>query len=217
VRGEAAYTLALLLAQDANYWTARLDPAAAVRKVKEAEDLLEKVAARYADVWHRQQMTLGTLARKELHGVRHLSVGKEAPDAAGEDLGGKVHRLSDYRGKVVLLNFWSSSCVPCLRLIPHERELVQRLEGKPFVLLGVHPAADVEQLKQVVKKEGVTWPSISQEEFWRWDVHGLPALYLLDGRGVIRARFPGEPGGGLLDQMVERLVREAEASGRRVK
>jgi len=66
---------------------------------------LEKVAADYADLpWYRG--TLGEKAKGEIHEVKHLSVGKMAPEVAGEDVDGVAFTLADYRGKVVLLDFW---------------------------------------------------------------------------------------------------------------
>jgi thiol-disulfide isomerase/thioredoxin len=53
------------------------------------------------------------------------------PDLAGEDLDGVAFKLSDYRGKVVLLDFWAHWCGHCMEVVPHERSMVERLAGKP--------------------------------------------------------------------------------------
>jgi hypothetical protein len=73
---------------------------------KEAESLFEEAAAKYAAVKLPGGGTAGEKARAELHEVRHIVPGKEAPDIEGEDQDGKRFRLSDYRGKVVLIDFW---------------------------------------------------------------------------------------------------------------
>ena len=75
--------------------------------VKEAEAVFERAAAQYGDVKLPYGGTVGERAKVELFEIRHLSVGKEAPDIEGEDQDGKPLKLSDYRGKVVLLDFWS--------------------------------------------------------------------------------------------------------------
>jgi AhpC/TSA family len=72
---------------------------------KEAEALFEQAAEQYGDV-KIPEGTVGEKAKAELFEIRHLSVGKEAPDIEGEDQDGKHFKLSDYRGKVVLLDFW---------------------------------------------------------------------------------------------------------------
>jgi hypothetical protein len=82
----------------------RQDRAAAMRDV---EAIYEQAAQRFGDVALPGGETVGERAKAELFGIRHLSVGKEAPDIEGEDQDGKRFKLSDYRGKVVLLDFWS--------------------------------------------------------------------------------------------------------------
>jgi hypothetical protein len=83
---------------------AKLDVAAAQAAT---EKLLERVVAEYADVKYNSS-TLGAAAKNDLHEMRDLSVGKVAPDIAAEDIHGTAFKLSDYRGKVVLLDFWGN-------------------------------------------------------------------------------------------------------------
>src|SRR5262249_23636784 len=78
---------------------------------KEIETLFDRAAEKYADVkipvtYFGSGGTVGKKAAEELFQIRHLAVGKEAPDIEGEDQDGKPFKLSDYRGKVVLLDFW---------------------------------------------------------------------------------------------------------------
>jgi hypothetical protein len=75
---------------------------------KEVESLFKRVAAKYADLTDPRQRKMGDVANKELYEIRNLAVGKVAPDITGEDIDGKKFRLSDYRGKVVLLDFWGN-------------------------------------------------------------------------------------------------------------
>jgi hypothetical protein len=74
---------------------------------KEVEALFERAVKDYSDVKLPGGDTAAERARVELFGIRNLSVGKQAPDIEGEDQDGKRFKLSDYRGKVVLLDFWS--------------------------------------------------------------------------------------------------------------
>jgi hypothetical protein len=75
--------------------------------IAEVETLFERAAEKYGDVKPPFGDTIGAQAKLELHELRHLSVGKAAPDIEGEDQNGKRFKLSDYRGKVVFLYFWS--------------------------------------------------------------------------------------------------------------
>jgi len=75
--------------------------------VRESEAFFERAAEQYGDVKLPYADTVGVKAKSDQHEIRHLSVGKEAPDIDGEDQDGKRFKLSDYRGKAVLLYFWS--------------------------------------------------------------------------------------------------------------
>lgn len=75
-------------------------------KPAEAEKRFEEVVSDYADVNGSYRGTLGDAARAQLHEARNLVVGKVAPDIEGEDVDGKTFKLSEYRGKVVVLDFW---------------------------------------------------------------------------------------------------------------
>jgi hypothetical protein len=77
------------------------------KRRQEGEKLLEEAADKYAEVKTAFDGTVGGKARSELFDLRSLSVGKAAPEVEGTDQDGKHFRLSDYRGKVVLLDFWS--------------------------------------------------------------------------------------------------------------
>jgi len=161
----------------------------------EAENLLEAILDRYHDVQDGENKSLGDWAGHELFEIRHLAIGKVAPEIVGEDIDGKPMKLSDYRGKVVVLNFWSHrGCSVCRTLYPHDRSLVERLRGKPFALLGINCDAKREDVKAAMRDGQVTWRA-----WWdgddtgspihdRWNIRGWPTIYVLDGKGVIRFR-----------------------------
>ena len=87
--------VAALLAQDPDQAT------------KEAEAVFERSIEKYGDVKVPYGDTVAAKAKTELHGIRRLAVGKEAPAMEGRDQEGKEFKLSDYRGQVVMLYFWS--------------------------------------------------------------------------------------------------------------
>jgi peroxiredoxin len=122
-----------------------------------------------------------------------LAVGQTAPEIQGEDLNGKRMKLSDFRGKVVLLMFWGSWCKVCMAEVPHEQELLQRWGGQGFAVVGVNSDEDRAAARRACADKGLTWRS-----FWdrspegpvirRWNVHRWPTLYLIDAAGVIRCK-----------------------------
>ncbi len=79
----------------------------AVKAEKEAAEILDRVVKDFADV-KGGRSTLGEVAQGDLHEIRDLVVGKVAPDIEAEDLNGTKFKLSGYRGKVILLDFWGN-------------------------------------------------------------------------------------------------------------
>src|SRR5262249_39636236 len=101
-------------------------------------------------------------------------------------------------------------------MIPHERSLVNRLQDKPFVLLGVNSDRDPAKLKKDLKENQVTWRSFQNQRkegkaiAEEWNVQGWPTLYLIDHHGVIKKKWLGSPSTEVLDQEVEKLVQAAD-------
>jgi len=101
-------------------------------------------------------------------------------------------------------------------MIPHERSLVSKLNGKPFVLIGVNSDKDPKKLEQDLKDNQVTWRSFQNQRKEaqpianEWNVRGWPTLYLIDHKGVIKKKWLGSPGNEVLDKEVEKLVAAAE-------
>jgi hypothetical protein len=106
-------------------------------------------------------------------------------------------------------------------MYPHERSLVQKMETKPFVLLGINSDPSKEVLKKVIADEKMTWRSwwdggnTSGPIASKWNVRGWPTLYVLDHKGVIRHKWLGSPGEETLDAALEKLVKAAEEDAKK--
>jgi hypothetical protein len=102
-------------------------------------------------------------------------------------------------------------------MIPHERSLVQRMQGRPFVLLGVNSDKDPALIKRESANFEVNWRSFKNQRTLgvpisqTWHVKGWPCLFLIDQKGVIRQKWVGRPDETALDNAINALVKEAEA------
>jgi serine/threonine protein kinase/thiol-disulfide isomerase/thioredoxin len=212
VRGVAWYALGKSLAKQAEDAEMRRSPDAAAL-ANRAEKALEKVEKEYGAVELSKQK-LGPAATARLYNLRHLAIGRVAPDIEGQDLDGKSFKLSDFRGKVVIVDFWANWCGWCRQMYPHERQMVERLRGRPFALLGINCDEDLGEVKRAVQREQLTWRSwwdggagggrIQQQ----WQVRSYPTLFVLDHKGIIRFKnIRGEE----LEAAINQLVKEREA------
>lgn len=143
-------------------------------------------------------------------------VGKPAPEIEGETFDGKKMSLSEHHGKVVVLVFWFSRCGPCKAMIPHERELVERHRGRPFVLLGVNNDENPAEAQELIVAKKMTWPIWKTSGYFdainkRWAVENWPAVFVLDADGIVRYARPSRDE---LDTAVESLLAECEAKKR---
>ncbi len=188
----------------------------------DAEKAYEKVLDEYGDCYllrGDEKKTLGALAKQFLFSLRHLRVGKVAPDIEAVDLDGAKFKLSDSNDKIRLVVFWASWCGPCMAMVPQEREIVARMKDRPFALIGVNGDEDRAKGNEVAAKNKMGWRS-----FWNgsktatstlaqdWNVTGWPTVYVLDDRGVIRFKDLHRDE---LDKAVDELVDELEKKAKK--
>jgi thiol-disulfide isomerase/thioredoxin len=188
---------------------------------KRAEAFYERTIREYGDMQPMGKAfpPLGEQAKGDLFKLRHLEPGRVVPEIEGEDIDGRPMKLSDFRGKVVAISFWATWCGPCMGMVPHEKALVERMKGRPFVLVGVNGDTDRSRAKQVAAEEGISWRSFFDRGrpdgiAVGWGINAWPTVYLIDAKGVIRDSG-SDLRGATLDKAVADLVAEAEAAERR--
>ena len=121
------------------------------------------------------------------------------------------------RGKVVLVDFWTYSCINCLRAMPHVREWAERYRDHGLVVIGVHAPEfaferDVRNVQRAVTDLKVTYPVAIDNDFaiWRgFNNRYWPAHYFIDAQGRIRAHHFGEGNYAQSEQIIRQLLREA--------
>ena len=179
---------------------------------KRTEMIYEKLAKDYADVpMANGRGTIGSTIKAALFELQNLSIGKVAPEVLCLNIDGdKEDKLSNYKGKVVVLDIWATWCGPCKAMIPHEREMNEKLKGKPFAFISISGDDTKETLTSFLEKEKMPWVHWFADRkgiLKDWNIRFYPTMYILDHKGVIRAKgLRGEE----LEKKVNELVVEAE-------
>ena len=134
----------------------------------------------------------GKGARTESSG-RTAKISDLAPDFALKDLGGTEVRLSDQRGKVVLIDFWATWCPPCREELPHIQRLHEDHRSEGLVVLALSTDRDPAAVRTFVPRHGFTFPVLfgNREVATAYRVRGIPTVYLVDRQGRIRFHHVG--------------------------
>ena len=121
--------------------------------------------------------------------------GGPAPSLELVDLQGTKHSLADYRGKVVLINFWATWCAPCREEMPSIERLRASLEGRPFAVLAVNLAEPESRIQKFLDAMPLGFTILLDRDTKTtraWQAKVLPATYIVGADGAIRYRHVGE-------------------------
>jgi peroxiredoxin len=125
-----------------------------------------------------------------------LMVGMAAPDFSLPDIQGKTVRLSDYRGKVVFVNFWATWCKPCKEEMPSMEILWENFKSEDFVMLAISMdrVTTKKDIPPFIESMNLTFPILTDS--WgqtdkRYKLMGVPETYIIDQNGVLREKVIG--------------------------
>lgn len=136
-------------------------------------------------------------------GERVPATGMPAADFTLSDLDGRPQSLSQYRGKIVLLNFWATWCKPCTKEMPAMQAAYDRWRDKGFVVLAVNELEDAEKVREHIREYKHTFPVLMDRDNRvanLYGVYGLPVSVFIDEAGRVQSFVKG---GLLTEQTIE--------------
>ncbi|PIQ79081.1 hypothetical protein COV81_03295 [Candidatus Peregrinibacteria bacterium CG11_big_fil_rev_8_21_14_0_20_41_10] len=146
---------------------------------------------------------------------------KDAPELAGTGawLNSDPLTISGLRGKVILIDFWTYSCINCIRTLPYIQSLQEKYAAYGLVIIGVHtPEFEFEKsvpnLAKAIKDFGLTYPVVQDNDYKTWRAysnHYWPAKYFIDANGKVRKFHKGEGDYKESEEFIRQLLIEAGA------
>lgn len=201
-RGEKASALYALGAVHFKNFDASADRVSGEASKDKALECFQLLSADFADVTI-QGFKLSDMTAKMLFEMMNLQVGCEAPEIEGKDAEGMAVKLSDYRGKHVIVIFWGGWCHACHGILPLMNEAAEQLKDKNAVVLGVNTDIESEAKKALadyhVAFRNVLDNTTSGPNTSLYNLRNFPTLYLIDPKGMIAIK------NGSLEAMIAKI------------
>jgi thiol-disulfide isomerase/thioredoxin len=133
----------------------------------------------------------------------------DKPELSGKSGTGEKLSLSQFSGKIVVVDFWATWCGPCMAEAPHMVEVNKKYSAEGLQMLGVSLDSDAQNMMAVAKEKGLAWPQIfggqNAPQASAWGVNGIPATFVLGPDGSVL--WSGHPAAGL-DEAIKKAFKE---------
>ena len=147
--------------------------------------------------WLQQQPVTPEMKQRQMEAQKiqaALAIGVKFPDFNEKDTAGKPLAIANYKGKVVLIDFWATWCGPCRAELPNVIATYKKYHNQGFEIIGISLDQDQAKLIGFTKDMNMTWPQYFDDQGWqnklavKYGIESIPATYLLDGNGRIIGR-----------------------------
>ncbi|RKX69427.1 TlpA family protein disulfide reductase [candidate division WOR-3 bacterium] len=137
-----------------------------------------------------------------------LGCSRSQPEIALKDLSGNTYRFSDFKGKVVLVDFWAVWCPPCRMSIPELIRIYERYHDQGLVVIGVSLDRDLNEVRRFIKQYDIPYLILLGNEavVKKFEIRSIPNLYLFDKNGEVVAHRIGYSAEGMAE--IDRKIRE---------
>ncbi len=170
----------------------------------------QAIVGQYADV-NPELLKVTQQNMSTLDSERRLGIGMEPIPFEVTGTGGEKISLAQYRGKVVLLDFWATWCAPCRQEMPSVKKVYGKYNANGFEIVGISLDRSRSDFDKYVKQNEISWPQYFDGKYWQNDIArkygitGIPATFLIDKQGKIRYKSLRGP---QLEVAVEKLLKE---------
>jgi peroxiredoxin len=143
------------------------------------------------------------------HSVETVKVNKQAPDFTVKLLNGEPFTLSEHRGKGVLINFWATTCKPCLNEMPAIQSKYDKYKDQGLEVIGVNTGENEVSVSTYVNRLGVNFPIGLDREFEVTELYKtgqLPRSIFVDPDGVVRGIHLGEMSPDMIEEYISKIL-----------
>ncbi len=144
---------------------------------------------------HLEELTslkLLSINRRQITGESHPLIGKPLGELKFTSLKAEEIDIAQYKGKVVLVDFWATWCGPCVSELPNVQNTYSNYHDDGFEIIGISLDKDRTRLEKFIEKNDLPWPQYFDGKGWknkistRFDIYSIPSTFLVDGEGIVR-------------------------------